>query len=145
MPMEYASTFLRLAIVGMWFAVGINVHGAGKGIGANAEVRGVIQSQLEAFRKNDFKAAYGLAHPGVKGQFTPFDFEQMVRKGFPQMLKPGTVAFSDLHENEAGSEIQAIITDEKGRRSGFRYILIKDDGNWRIAAVVPIELPDVLA
>jgi hypothetical protein len=142
--MQYASSCFRLTIIGMWLVAGVNAHAAGKEAAAKDEVRTVIRSQLDAFRKNDFKTAYGFAHSGVKEQFTPLQFEQMVRGGFASMLEPGAMAFSEVQENEAGAEIQLILTDQKGNRSGFQYILEKESGKWRIAAVIPIELPALL-
>ena len=142
--MRHFRSIICLAIIGMWLGAGINAQAAEKEAPAKAEVRNVIQSQLEAFRKNDFKTAYSFAHSGVKGQFTQAQFEQMVRGGFSSMIMPGAVDFGEVHEDGLSAEIQVILIDKKGNRSGFQYLLEKDNGKWCISAVIPIELPKLL-
>jgi len=111
---------------------------------ANAEavvpkINGVIQQQLEAFRKNDFKTAYGFAHSGIKGQFALPDFERMVRGGFPQMLQPGAVEFGEIRNEGGNAAVQATLTGEDGSRSAYLYLLEMEGGEWRITGVVPLE------
>ena len=141
--MGILSSFFSLTIIGVWL-VGTPAGAAEKDAAPNAAVRKVIQSQLDAFGKNDFKAAYGFAHSGVKGQFTQLQFEQMVRGNFAQMLKPKEVFIGGADGDGAGAEVQVILTDEKGKRSGFQYHLEKENGEWRISAVIPIELVEPL-
>lgn len=142
--MHHFRSFFYLTLIGMALIAGGNAQAAEKAAPAKALVRSVVQSQLDAFRKNDFKTAYGFAHTGVKEQFTQAQFEQMVRGGFPAMVIPGNVAFFEVQEDGANAEVQVTLTDEKGNNSGFRYLLEKDNGNWRIAAVIRIEIPEVL-
>lgn len=103
------------------------------------EINGVIQQQLEAFRKNDFKTAYGFAHSGIKGQFALPDFERMVRGGFPQMLQPGAVGFGETRKEGGNAAVQVILTGEDGSRSAYLYLLEKEEGEWRITGAVPLE------
>ena len=111
---------------------------------AEEELRNVVNLQLEAFRKNDFQTAYGFAHSGIKEQFTPAQFEQMVRGGFPEMLQPGAVKFAEIRDDGVNAGLRVTLIDGKGKRSDFQYLLEKDEGKWRIVGVVPIEVPDVL-
>ncbi len=143
-PMRILSSFFSLAVIGMWLVVGTPALAAEKDAAADAAVRKVIRSQLDAFGKNDFKTAYGFAHSGIKGQFTRLQFEQMVRGSFPQMLNPKDVFIGGTDGDEKGAEAQVILTDEKGNRSGFQYHLEKENGEWRITAVIPIELVEPL-
>lgn len=78
-----------MALVGILFAGVVSGQGVGKDGPAEADVRDVVQSQLDAFRNNDFKTAYGFAHSGIRRQFGEAQFEEMVRGGFPSMLLPG--------------------------------------------------------
>ena len=111
---------------------------------AEEELRDVVSLQLEAFRKNDFQAAYGFAHSGIKEQFTPAQFEQMVRGGFPEMLQPGAVNFGEIRDDGVNAGLRVTLADENGKRSDFQYLLEKEGGKWRIVGVVPIEVPEVL-
>ncbi len=131
--------FFGMVLTGMWLTAGMTARAA-----AHDEVQNVVQLQLEAFRKNDFNTAYGFAHSGIKRQFTVPQFEQMVRGGFPAMLKPGAAEFAEVRKEGEIAEVQVILTDEKGSRIGFQYLLEKDNGSWRIVGVVPIEIPEVL-
>ncbi len=100
----------------------------------------VAAQQLDAFRKNNFAAAYDFAHSGIKAQFTQAEFEKMVRAGFGAMLKPGEAKFGrELIDGDGGS-VDLTLSGKDGEVSAYRYLLEKENGVWRITAVVPIEV-----
>jgi hypothetical protein len=103
-------------------------------------MKGVIGAQIEAFRKNDFKTAYGFAHSGVKAQFTQADFEKMVRGGFAPMMKPGAAEFALAVVEGREAAVDLTLTAEDGTKTSYRYFLEKEDEAWRITAVVPVEI-----
>lgn len=102
-------------------------------------VNGVIRQQLEAFRKNDFEAAYGFAFSGIREQLTRAEFEAMVRVGFAAMVKPGLVEFGGTEVVEGNAMVRLQLTAEDGTTSAYQYSLEKEKGGWRIAGVIPIE------
>ena len=54
-----------------------------------AAVQKVITAQLEAFRANDAKTAFGFAAPGSKRMFrTPQNFITMVERGYRLRAAP---------------------------------------------------------
>lgn len=56
--------------------------------------RAVIQSQLDAFQRDDEAAAFAHASPTIKGLFrTPANFMAMVIQGYPQVYRPQAVDF----------------------------------------------------
>lgn len=123
-----------LGIVAFWLG------GTNAKAGEEDAVNRVIQQQLEAFRKNDFGTAYGFALSGIRKQFTQAEFEKMVRGNFAPMVKPGVVEFGGTKIAEGKAAVQLTLTAADGTKSAYRYFLEKENGEWHIAAVVPIEI-----
>ena len=62
--------------------------------GEDDTFRAVIQSQLDAFQRDDEVAAFAHASPMIKGMFrTPDNFMAMVIQGYPQVYRPQAVDF----------------------------------------------------
>src|SRR5262245_63364968 len=60
-------------------------------------IRGVIETQIAAFRRDDGPGAFALASPNIRRMFgTPEDFMTMVRRGYPEVYRPRSVAFGEL-------------------------------------------------
>ena len=60
-------------------------------------IRGVIESQLAAFQRDDGARAFSYASPTVRRQFvTPERFMRMVRTGYAPVYRPREVAFRDV-------------------------------------------------
>lgn len=129
-----------LALIGFSTGSVADAKRADEAANPKGEIQQVIQQQLDAFRQNDFKTAYGFAHSGVKVQFTQLDFEKMVRAGFPTMLNPGEIGFGASHEDGAKAAAQVILSGKNGKSAAYQYLLGKEDGSWRISAVIPVEL-----
>jgi len=123
-----------LGVVAFWLG------GSHAKAGEEDAVNGVIQQQIGAFRKNDFGAAYGFAVSGIREQFTQAEFEKMVRGNFAPMVKPGAVGFGGMKILEGNAAVQLTLTAADGTKSAYQYILEKEKGEWRIAAVIPIEI-----
>src|ERR1043166_4179362 len=47
----------------------------------------VVMQQLEAFRRDDFQAAFGFASRTIHDMFDPARFEAMVRAGSPEIAR----------------------------------------------------------
>lgn len=57
-------------------------------------VRRVVESQLEAFAQDDAAKAFSYAAPNVREAVgSPAGFMAMVRRGYPVVYRPATVAF----------------------------------------------------
>jgi hypothetical protein len=60
-------------------------------------IRGVIESQIAAFRRDDGPGAFAFASPNIRRMFeTPENFMTMVRRGYPEVYGSRAVAFGDL-------------------------------------------------
>ncbi len=67
------------------------------GAADRAAIKGVIESQIAAFRRDDGPAAFAFAAPAIKRMFgTPENFMDMVRGGYPQVYRPSSVGFGEL-------------------------------------------------
>jgi uncharacterized protein DUF4864 len=98
-----------------------------------AEIRTVIQRQLDAFRRDDAQVAFALASPGVQQAFgTPERFLDVVRSAYRPMLRPASVAF--LEPVVLGGEaVQPVQLTERGGAVWLAYYAMQrqKDGRWR--------------
>src|ERR1700740_393431 len=67
--------------------------------GDRAAIRDVIGKQVEAFRRDDGDAAFGLASPGIQHMFgTSETFMDMVRQGYQPVYRPRAFDFAEIVE-----------------------------------------------
>lgn len=124
----------RLAVAALLVA-SVRARAAGVTKDDAKKIRQIIQAQLAAFAKDDAERAFSYAAPGIREMFgTPERFIEMVRKGYPVVYRPATVAFL-APEGIDGTVIQAVeMTDAAGAAWVAVYRLEKQrDGQWRIA------------
>lgn len=107
-------------------------------------IQGVIQSQIEAFLKDDFATAFTFASPAIKGIFgTAERFGMMVRQGYPMVWRPADVQFLELRER-AGQPVQRVmITDASGTVFLLDYEMIAAGEGWQINGVQVVRAPEV--
>lgn len=98
-----------------------------------AEIRAVINRQIDAFRHDDAQGAFALVSPGVQQTFrTPEKFLDVVRMAYRAVYRPATVAFLDLMV--LGDEVvqQVQLTDRGGMVWVAYYAMQRQrDGSWR--------------
>lgn len=113
--------------------------GVGHAAGADdhsAAIRQVISDQIEAFEADDFDAAFTFASPGIRDMFgTPRRFGAMVREGYPMVLHPGEVRFSDLAERDGRTVQRVLVTDRAGALHVLEYEMVQGAQGWRIDGV----------
>lgn len=98
-----------------------------------AEIRAVIQSQIDAFRRDDAHRAFDLAAPGVQQAFgTPERFLETVRVAYRAVYRAAALAFLDPMVM-GGDVVQRLrITDRAGRVWLAYYAMQRQaDGSWR--------------
>src|SRR6188768_2675750 len=62
-----------------------------------AAIRDIIGRQVEAFRRDDGDAAFGLASPTIQGMFgTSEIFMDMVRQGYQPVYRPRVFDFREI-------------------------------------------------
>ena len=98
-----------------------------------AEIRAVINRQIDAFRHDDAQGAFALVTPGVQQTFrTPEKFLDVVRMAYRAVYRPAAVAFLDFVV--LGDEVvqQVQVTDRGGSIWLAYYAMQRQrDGSWR--------------
>jgi len=104
------------------------------------EIRGVIERQLDAFRRDDEATAFSYASPRIRAQFrTPADFMQMVRDSYRAVYRPRAVKF--LEPAVIGGDIiQAVqVVAPDGTVMVALYTMQRQpDKTWRIAGCLMV-------
>ncbi len=113
--------------------------------GESQALRAVIQSQLEAFQRDDGSTAFSFASPMIQRQFgTPEQFMTMVRQGYDPVYRPVSTEFQEAQFN-ADRAVQKVLFQDRSGQSWMAYYFMQqqDDGSWRIAGVRLEQLPDL--
>jgi hypothetical protein len=107
-------------------------------------IRNTIQSQIEAFRADDFARAFTFASPTIKELFgTPENFGAMVRNGYPMVYRPSEVQMLELRE-VAGNLWQRVrVLDQAGAAHYLDYMMVETPDGWQINAVQILPAPDI--
>jgi hypothetical protein len=107
-----------------------------------AAIRTVIESQLDAFRRDDGAAAFGFATPNIQAMFgTPESFLAMVRRGYPAVYRPRSVAFAEI-VGEAEHPVQLVqIIGPDGEAVIAAYEMARQGPGWRINGCVLLRPP----
>lgn len=111
-----------------------------------ADIRGTIQSQIDAFLADDFGTAFTFASPGIQNMFrTPENFGAMVRNGYPMVWRPSDVRFLELREINGVLWQKVMVRDADGGTHILDYKMEQGDEGWRIDGVQVIPAPQVSA
>lgn len=128
----------RREFMGAMFAWGAGAGpawAAGVSAAEAKQVRGVVQAQLDALAADDATKAFSYATPALRSRFgTAENFIEMVRTGYPVVLRPASVAFLKP-ERVDGGVVQAVqMSDASGAVWLAIYQLQRQrDKSWRIA------------
>jgi len=100
-------------------------------------ILGTIESQLDAFQRDDGGRAFSYATPQLRRLFgTAENFMAMVRGGYQSVYRPQTVEFLDARiiEGRTGQAVRFV--GPNGDAVIAIYTMERQpDGSWRIAAV----------
>ena len=98
-----------------------------------AEIRAVINRQIDAFRRDDAHGAFALVSPGVQQAFrTPEKFLDAVRIGYRAVYRPSAVAFLELLVMGDDVVQQVQVTDRAGTHWVAYYAMQRQrDGSWK--------------
>ncbi len=109
-------------------------------------VTGVIAAQIEAFRQDDFAAAFGFASPMIRGLFgTPERFGAMVRRGYPMVWRPAEVQYLDQRIEGPFTYQKVRIRDGAGTYHMLEYQMLPTPDGWRINGVWFLDAADLAA
>lgn len=98
-----------------------------------AEIRAVINRQIDAFRRDDARGAFALVSPGVQDSFgTPERFLDVVRMAYRAVYRPARVSFLELMVIGGDVVQQVQITDRAGGLWVAYFSMQRQkDGSWR--------------
>ena len=107
-------------------------------------IREVIQSQLDAFQRDDAATAYSYAAPSIQQMFTTPDiFMEMVKLGYQPVYRPREVEFRELGDVNGTLVQDVFVVGPDGKPVIARYSMQKQpDGSWRINGCALVKAPD---
>jgi hypothetical protein len=110
-----------------------------------AAIRGVVEAQLEAFRRDDGVAAFGYASPSIRAMFqTPERFLDMVRQGYAPVYRPRRVEFRAVVRYRGRITQRVHLIGPDGAPVIANYLMERQaDGTWRIDGCILEEVPDM--
>jgi hypothetical protein len=99
-----------------------------------AAIRGVIQSQVDAFRRDDGEVAFGYASPAIRRLFGTSDvFMDMVRQGYQPVYRPKVFDFGEIVTLHGQVTQKVHVVGPDGRSVTAYYPMTQlPDGSWRI-------------
>jgi hypothetical protein len=97
-------------------------------------IRGVIEGQVEAFRRDDGAAAFGYASPSIQGMFGSAEtFMDMVRQGYRPVYRPQVFEFREIVTLQGMVTQKVHVIGPDGRPvTAFYPMTQQPDGSWRI-------------
>lgn len=109
-----------------------------------ADIKSVIESQLNAFAADDGQGAYAHAAPIVRSVFPTVDgFMAMVKQGYRPVYRNTGRNFGDVFQDGLGRPaMRVLLTGQDGKRYEALYAMEKQpDGSWKIAGCVILAIP----
>jgi hypothetical protein len=103
------------------------------------ELTKVIESQLAAFRNDDYTQAYAFAATALKAHVPLPVFERMVKRGYPLIAQSRSAQFGVIVDNGEQALVNATIYSESGRAAHFQYILLHEPTGWKITGVTEVK------
>lgn len=99
-------------------------------------IENTIRSQITAMQADDWEQAFTFASPTIQGIFqSPFNFSEMVKRGYPMVWRPKDVRTGELVQTPRGLMQTMIFVDQQNRLYIADYLMQEIDGQWRINGV----------
>jgi Domain of unknown function (DUF4864) len=107
-------------------------------------IQSVIQGQMNAFRIDDWTAAFAYAAPSIRQKFqSPQIFSQMVTQAYQPVYRPKGVEFRELKASEFGPTQEVFVVGPDGIGYLAYYTMEKQpDGTWRISGCYLVRIKD---
>jgi len=96
-----------------------------------------IMKQLDAFRRDDYDAAYVFASTEIKQMFDRQAFERMVKGGYPEIARSTSAVVSRTEMGPDGDVyVQLRIRGANGGGIEALYQMVPERDGWRINSVI---------
>lgn len=109
-----------------------------------AAIQRVIQSQMDAFKVDDWTAAFAYAAPSIREKFqSPQIFSQMVTQAYQPVYRPKGVEFRQVKASEFGPTQEVFVIGPDGLSYLAYYTMERQrDGTWRISGCYLVRAED---
>ncbi len=95
-----------------------------------------VLRQLDAFRANDYDAAYAFASTEIHGIFTLEAFERMVKTGYPEIAASTRAPVASTRPQPDGRIYVVVkIRGANGQYVEAVYEMVRETGAWKINGV----------
>jgi hypothetical protein len=123
-----------LALLGLILGLAAPALGQDLSPADRSAIREIIQSQVEAFRRDDGNQAFGYASPGIRAMFgSPEIFMDMVRQGYQPVYRPRVFEFREIVSLHGQVTQKVHVVGPDGRPVTAYYPMTQlPDGSWRI-------------
>jgi hypothetical protein len=135
----------RLALIAVVFLGVVPAHADETVAPADAAaIRQVIQGQMNAFKVDDWNAAFAYAAPSIQTKFQSAQiFSQMVTQAYQPVYRPRDVEFRELKASEFGPTQEVHVIGPDGLSYLAYYTMEKQaDGTWRISGCYLVRAED---
>ncbi|HEV8391195.1 MAG TPA: DUF4864 domain-containing protein [Dongiaceae bacterium] len=107
-------------------------------------IQQVIQGQMNAFKIDDWNAAFAYAAPSIQTKFqSPQVFSQMVTQAYQPVYRPRGVEFREIKASEFGPTQEVHVIGPDGLSYLAYYTMEKQaDGTWRISGCYLVRAED---
>ena len=101
----------------------------------------VIDTQLEAFKRDDASAAFAFASPDIQAIFgTPANFLKMVAEAYQPVYRSQSVPYLDLIEKNGRIVQRVLFSGPEGKQVLALYVMERQlDETWRIAGCILVD------
>ena len=97
----------------------------------------LVMRQLEAFRRDDFEAAYALASREIRRIFDRAAFERMVRSGYPEIAQSaGADVEASRQTGDGQVYLRLRIRGANGRSVEAVYEMVREGREWKVNGVI---------
>lgn len=129
-----ATAISLLALVGLILGLAAPALAQDLSAADRSAIRDVIQSQVDAFRRDDGESAFGYASPSIRGMFgTSEVFMDMVRQGYQPVYRPRVFDFREIVTLHGQVTQKVHVVGPDGRPVTAYYPMVQlPDGTWRI-------------
>jgi hypothetical protein len=105
------------------------------------ELVAVVTKQLAAFRAGDAAGAYAFTAQGLREKFSREQFMAMVGRAYPAIAHNARAEFGLALDDGKQAVLPVDIFTADGRGTSYRYLLVREEGAWRISSVFENKTP----
>ena len=136
----------RLTLIALMLLTDAALAGADESVAPAdaAAIQQVIQGQMNAFKVDDWTAAFAYAAPSIQTKFESAQiFSQMVTQAYQPVYRPRGVEFREVKASEFGPTQEVFVVGPDGLSYLAYYTMERQpDGSWRISGCYLVRAED---